>query len=385
MSTASVALGELVEPVETWSPEHDAPDETFTYIDLSSVDQDQKVIIGARKMPCEEAPSRARQLVKAGDVLVSTVRPNLNAVAYVPADLDGATASTGFCVLRPHPDKLHGRYLFHWVRTPRFIGEMVRGATGASYPAVSDRIVCKSRLPAPALSEQWRIAEILDKADALRTKRRTALAQLDTLTQCIFLDMFGEPVSNPKRWPVRTVKDVAEIIVPTRDKPKSFSGNVPWVTLPDLDGLFITRAQNMLTDDEATDVGNRLIPAGSVLLSCAATVGRAAIAARPVYANQQFYGLVPRQEIMTAEYLCLYFSARGERFFKQLGGSFTIAFFSKQKALDIPLPVPPLLLQRQLSERVMATEKLKAATRASLVELNILFGSIQHLAFRGEL
>ena len=70
---------------------------------------------------------------------------------------------------------------------------MVRRATGASYPAVSDRIVCESKVPLPPLDEQKRIAEILDKADALRAKRRAALAQLDILTQSIFLDMFGDP------------------------------------------------------------------------------------------------------------------------------------------------------------------------------------------------
>ena len=86
---------------------------------------------------------------------------------------------------------------FHWVRSPLFVAEMVRRATGASYPAVSDRIVCDSKIPLPPLDEQKRIAEILDKADALQAKRRAASAQLDTLTQSIFLDMFGDPATNP--------------------------------------------------------------------------------------------------------------------------------------------------------------------------------------------
>ena len=77
---------------------------------------------------------------------------------------------------------------------------MVRRATGASYPAVSDRIVWESKIPLPPLPEQRRIAELLDKADALRAKRRAALAQLDTLTQSIFLNVFGDPVTNPKEW-----------------------------------------------------------------------------------------------------------------------------------------------------------------------------------------
>ena len=128
------ALGNLVDSVETWSPERDAPDDSFVYIDLSAVDQDAKAITAAREMPCAEAPSRARQLVAVGDVLVSTVRPNLNAVAQVPSEFDGATASTGFCVLRPRPGTLDGAYLLHWVRSSRFVSDNGETSYGSELP-----------------------------------------------------------------------------------------------------------------------------------------------------------------------------------------------------------------------------------------------------------
>ena len=109
-------IGDLVEPVSSWNPSRN-PHAIFKYVDLSAVDNSSKRVIGSATLTGANAPSRARQLVSAGDVLVSTVRPNLNAVAVLPAALDGATASTGFTVLRPgkHLDR---RYLFHWVRCP---------------------------------------------------------------------------------------------------------------------------------------------------------------------------------------------------------------------------------------------------------------------------
>ena len=198
----STPLGSCVLRVETWNPLRAAPDEEFRYIDLSAVDQDTKSITEAREIACAEAPSRARQLVRTGDVLVSTVRPNLNGVARVPNDLNGATASTGFCVLRPDPEKLSGRYLFHWVKSAAFVGDMVSKATGASYPAVSDRIIFESLFPLPPLGEQRRIAAILDQAETLRTQRRTALALLDSLTQSLFLDMFGDALASDERTPM---------------------------------------------------------------------------------------------------------------------------------------------------------------------------------------
>jgi type I restriction enzyme, S subunit len=196
-----VQLGTCLSRASTWNPLRASTDDLFRYIDLSSVDQDTKAISDAREVACGEAPSRARQLVSSGDVLVSTVRPNLNGVARVPSELDGATASTGFCVLRPEPKKIDGSYLFQWVKSSAFVGDMVAKATGASYPAVSDRIIFESSIPLPPLSEQRRIAAILDQAETLRTQRRQALAHLDTLTQSLFLDMFGDPASNPNGLP----------------------------------------------------------------------------------------------------------------------------------------------------------------------------------------
>ena len=132
-------IGDVVSDVITWNPVRDGHNQLIRYIDLSSIDQNTKVIHPNEPIVAREAPSRARQLVQVGDILVSTVRPNLNGVATVDEGLDGATASTGFCVLRPNKRELDEAYLFHWVKTPEFVSDMVRKSTGASYPAVSDR------------------------------------------------------------------------------------------------------------------------------------------------------------------------------------------------------------------------------------------------------
>ncbi len=169
-----VRLKDLVLDVSTWNPLRSDAEDEFDYIDLSAVDQELKAITNARTLTCGEAPSRARQLVKNGDVLVSTVRPNLNGVALVPDELSGATASTGFCVLRANQERLHARYLFQWVKSDSFVKSMVKQATGASYPAVSDKIIHESSIPLPSVTEQRRVAAIHDQADALLAKRREA-------------------------------------------------------------------------------------------------------------------------------------------------------------------------------------------------------------------
>ena len=191
----TVEIGRFVDPVAKWNPRKDGVG-TFTYVDISSIDQARKVVSTPASVEVANAPSRARQLIASGDVLVSTVRPNLNAVAITGPDLDGATASTGYCVLRPRTGDLDGRYLFHWVRTAPFIAYLVRLATGASYPAVSDETVRAAPIPLLPIEEQRRIAAVLDATDALRAKRRQALSKLEDLSQAIFVDMFGNPVAS---------------------------------------------------------------------------------------------------------------------------------------------------------------------------------------------
>ncbi len=181
----------------------------FLYIDISAIDRTLKIITAAPEILGANAPSRARKEIRVGDVLVSTVRPNLNAVAVVPPELDGQIASTGFCVLRPKDATVDGKYLFYFVTTHDFVGLLSSKVRGAHYPAVSDGDVKEIELPLPPLSEQRRIVEILDQADALRKKRVEANAKAARILPALFYKLFGDPATNPKGWPIKTLGELS--------------------------------------------------------------------------------------------------------------------------------------------------------------------------------
>jgi len=387
---AGTAIGDLVESVSSWTPERDDPDGVFTYIDLSAVDQDAKAIAGARDLACAEAPSRARQLVRSGDVIVSTVRPNLNGVARVPPEFDGATASTGFCVLRPRTGSLDGGYLLQWVKSPRFVSEMVRRATGASYPAVSDRIVHESKLPLPPLPEQRRIAEILDKADALRAKRRAALAQLDTLTQSIFLDMFGDPATNPKGWPKASLEELFEIARggsprPIDDYITDDPDGINWIMIGDTveGGKYITSTKKRIRPEGARR--SRAVKPGDFLLTNSMSFGRPYIMRTSGCIHDGWLVLSPRQKDVEANY-----------FYALLGTQAVYAEFARRapgatvKNLNIDLvrgvtvPVPSLSEQEKFAALVASIEGRASTLNRSLGEFDGLFTSLQHRAFQGD-
>lgn len=150
------------------------PDVEFRYIDIGSVNSRTKQIESAVAVKGAQASVRARQVVRAGDVLVSTVRPNLNAVALVPQELDGAICSTGFCVLRCGPE-LNPGYLFAFVQSCTFVEGLAEIVQGALYPAVTDRQVLAARIPWVEPPRQVEIASLFGGLSATHNKARRAL------------------------------------------------------------------------------------------------------------------------------------------------------------------------------------------------------------------
>ncbi|WP_372612800.1 restriction endonuclease subunit S [Halomonas sp.] len=160
----SLPLQDLVERIETSDPRK-APDEPFTYIDVSSVSRATLSVAESTQIVGAEAPSRARRLVRKDDVVFATIRPTLKRIAQIPVELDSAICSTGFFVLRPK-DTVFGRYLFYWLLGEQFSKAMKKLQRGASYPAVSDSDVKKQYVSLPPLPEQKLIVAILDEAFA---------------------------------------------------------------------------------------------------------------------------------------------------------------------------------------------------------------------------
>lgn len=210
MNWNKVVIRKLCLPTRQRDP-RDMPSEEFSYVDISSIDRDSKMISQISRILGSEAPSRARKEIKAGDILISSVRPNLNAVATVPPELNGQIASTGFCVLRPDSERVIGKYLFYYSRTPEFIKALCAKVRGAHYPAVSDKDVTDVKIPLPPISEQCRIVEILDQADVLRKKRAEADTTATRILPALFYKMFGDPATNHKGFKKRKLGDLIKV------------------------------------------------------------------------------------------------------------------------------------------------------------------------------
>ncbi|PPJ63246.1 restriction endonuclease subunit S [Cuspidothrix issatschenkoi] len=317
-------------------------------------------------------------LIPAGNIILITRM----AVGKVAINLIDVAINQDLKALICKPELYPKYLLFFLLSRSEYLNSQ---ADGATVKGITVNTVEELKIPLPPLPEQKRIAAILEKCDRLRRTRRYSLQLSETFLQSVFLEMFGDPVTNPKNWKEASIREIADIIVPTRDKPKHFRGDIPWITLPDLNSFFIGSARNLLTHEDAAEVGNRLMPINTVLLSCAGSLGKVVVTTREVYANQQFYGLVAKSSLVNHLFLAISLIILGEDFFFQLAGISTIGFFSKDKALEIKIPLPPLPLQEKFAQIVQKHERFRTQQREAERQAEHLFQTLLHRAFRGEL
>ena len=258
--------------------------------------------------------------------------------------------------------------------------------TGSSQPQIIGQNLVRVEIPAPPLAEQRRIAAILDQADALRAKRRAALAQLDEMAQAIFVEMFGDPLSAPIAWPVVKVGDVTDCIVPGRDKPKSFTGAIPWITTSDLVHLGETQSKNAkfgLSNHEINEVRAKIIPSNSVIITCVGDLGIASISRDPMVINQQLHAFQCGGKIKPI-YL-MYSLSHQTAYMYKMATQTTLPYMNKSVCNSIPVPLPPIELQNQFSNRIAHVWAIRQTMIANAGEIEALQSALQHRAFNGEL
>ena len=335
--------------------------------------------------------------MQADDVLVSTVRPNLNAVAIVPHEYNGITASTGFTVLRADKEKLDPGYLYSWVKHPRFVDEMTKLATGASYPAVSDTIVKNSLIPLPHIAEQKRISALLDEADALRRKRRETLAKLDMLVQSVFLDMFGDPVTNPKGWNVNLLGELLDRPVqngayyPPEQYSTEFGKGVEMVHMGDAFYGIVKRGNLKRVLISAQEAQKYALSPNDLLIARRSLVYEGSakpclipeVGNDPLIFESSLIRVTPKISLMSPLYLFHFLSNQRakDRYVLPFVTRSTISGINQSNLVKIALPVPPFWLQQEFASRVTEINAIRERHEVSLRQQETLFAALQHSAF----
>lgn len=345
------------------------------YIDISSVDNIKKKIISFQTMNAKDAPSRAKQLLKKYDILVSTVRPNLNAVAVVESETDNLmVGSTGYCVLRCK-DNMDFRYLFNFCQSQYFIDDMSSQATGASYPAVSTAIVRSSLIPNYPVDEQRRIASELDKITDLIDKRKEQLEKLDALVKARFVELFGATSADKCS---KRIKDYAEVLGGYAFKSELFCSNaVPVIRISNINNGCVELDYNICFDELfwAQNKKFRAEQNDILMAMSGATTGKAGIYREdmPALINQRVACIRAKEGIAYPTFL--FVATQLEWMYdliQKTSAGCAQPNISGKQIENMPVPDATYEQQQQFAAFVEQTDKSKLEVKKSLEKLEVL-------------
>jgi len=395
MMNGRIAISEVAEinPRLT-SDSKPEPDGIVSFVPMAAVSEITSKIEEPVDRPYAEV-AKGFTSFRRGDVLIAKITPCFEngKIAYA-ANLprEQGFGSTEFHVLRPKSN-LHGNYLFYLLRDPfvRRAGKMkMKGAAGQR--RVPAEFLAKLQIPLPPLAEQKRIAAILDAADAIRRKRQAALDQLDSLLQSTFLDMFGDPVTNPK-YPVANLGDhLTFITTGGRGWAKHYADNgARFIRSLDVQMNSISDEEIVLVNPPDNAEARRTkVAKNDVLLTMTGSrigrVSRVPDSLEGAFISQHVAILRLDNRLMpefTARFLSLDGCGQIQIRKWQYGQTKPGLNFKQVRAFKIP--APPLVEQKRFARVVESVEQQKAAQRKHLEELDTLFASLQSRAFNGEL
>ena len=330
-----------------------------------------------------------RSVIKPKDFLI-TIAGTIGRVAIVPDDFPECNCNQAIAILRFDNEKLWPIYLLYWLTTQDAISQIAGKKVTATISNLSLGQIKELEIPLPPLAEQKRIAAILDKADAIRRKRQQAIKLADEFLRSVFLDMFGDPVTNPKGWEVKLLKDMAVITTgntPSRDVPEYYGDFIEWIKSDNINtpNHVLTKATEYLSI-EGYKV-SRSVPAGSTLVTCIAgsfdCIGNAAYTDREVTFNQQINALTPKE--ITNCWFLYALVILSKKIIQSASTNSMKGMISKGRMEGIQLICPPVDIQNKFQEIFLRYQASQNTVKKSELNLQNIFNSLSQKAFSGSL
>ena len=350
---------------DTWS-ETTAKDTLINYVEISDVSLSEG-ITKISQVKFADAPSRARRKTRVGDIIVSTVRTYLQAIA--PIDEENITVSTGFAVLRPNT--VDNRFLLYYTASSAFISDVIANSKGTSYPAINANDLVHLKTLLPPTSEQQTIAAYLDKATA---KIDEAIAQqqkmidlLNERKQIIInnavtkglnpdvpmkdsgVDWIGEI---PEHWEFVKLKRYCKIRTgktPSTTKEYYFeNGDIKWFTPGDLNKFELVDSERKVTYRAQLEQACNMFPANTVyLVGIGGTIGKVGFCETEATCNQQINAIIPNCKKINHKYLAHLIQSTKVQILRIANFS-TLPIINQDRTGSLNIVVPPISEQESI-------------------------------------
>lgn len=367
-----------------------ADDQIVSFLPMAAIDEVSGTI-QARHVRCYADVKRGYTHFKNADVLFAKITPCMeNGKAAIANDLAGGVGfgSTEFHVLRAKEEVLP-EWLFYFIRQPVFRNEAKQNFTGtAGQQRVPTTFLASTTLPVPPLTEQRHIVDLLSRAEGIVRLRREAEKKTAELIPALFLDMFGDPATNPKGWPMASVKDLVAFVsggTPSKAREDFWVGDLPWVSPKDMKRVGIEDAIDHVSRKVLTETSIKLIPVGSVLIVVrgmilihTVPVGMSLV---PLTINQDMKALVPK-DALVGDYLLWLLEVSQSRL---LGMVATAAHGTKKLETGdlerLLVPVPPVAKQHEFVSRVREIESIQLQQAIATTKARATFDALLSSTF----
>ena len=340
---------------------------------------------------------RERFLLQPGDLLVCE-GGEVGRTAIWNGERDDCYYQKAIHRLRPKCS-IEPRFVLHYMRWAADRNLFAHLTSSTSIAHLTKEKLQQAQIPLPHkngkldLAEQKRIAAILDKADAIRRKLQESLRLSDGFLRSVFLDMFGDPVTNPKEWETVELQDAVKkgtiVTYGIVQAGTEFPGGVPYIRTGDIvNGVIRLNGLRRTDPSIAKKFERSKVRTGEIVMSIRATVGTTAVVTAALNGANLTQGTarISPGEKTLLPFLLFYLRSEGVQGWiqKQVKGA-TFAEITLGRLRELPVLVPPIANQKRFAAAYEKLEKVKAAQQKQLLDSSDLFSSLQQRAFRGEL
>lgn len=395
-----IRLGDLVEITNGYafkSSEYD--DSGVRVIRITNVQKGSIVDNNPQFYPLSSQSTLNRYSIIEGDILMS-LTGNVGRVGRFPRELLPAYINQRVCRVKSRSLKLSNDYLFYVLNSDFFERDAIENSAGVAQLNLSTKWIEDYKIPLPALAEQQKIAAILDAADSLKQKDQQLVERYTELSQSLFLEMFGDPVTNPMGW---ALKSIDKLVQNKKGAIKRgpFGGALKKEIFVD-DGFLVyeqfhalnndfTMARYFINEKKFTELKDFEVKPDDIIISCSGVnLGRLAIVpenARRGIINQALLRLSLNFQVMSNAFFIFIFTNKNfkEKYFGGQRGSGVPNFPPISAFKQFEFICPPVELQNQFAERIQVIEGQKQQAQRSLEKSEALFNSLLQRAFTGEL
>lgn len=356
-------------------------------IQLADIGEGKFIDRSARFLTKQKAKELNCNYLQQGDILIARMPDPIGRACLFPNIGQTCVTVVDVCIVRVDSDIVDNRWLMWILNSPHFRFQLTPFLSGTTRQRISRKNLEQLQIPLPPIAQQRRIASILDKADEIRRKRQEAIKLTEELGRSLFLDMFGDPVTNPNGWELRELKDVLSIVSGQVD-PKS----EPYIDMPHIGGENIESHTNRLIKIQTPrelglKSGKYLFRPDDVLYSkIRPYLNKVSIPYFEGVCSADIYPLRVKKSEIEQNFLAYLLRSQFFLDYAEKHSTRTnIPKINRPTLLSFQFPCPPMEKQKKFSDECNKVYDVQKSFKQSITESENLFNSLLQRAFKGEL